>query len=566
MRQFRRFSPFGIVTVLLAVVWAVVAQTGSCPALVEQALASLGDNCDALDRNSACYGFNQVDSTFFTEVDPGFFSQPSDRSELTNLQSIQTAALDLDNNVWGIAVMNALANVPNTLPGQAVTFLLLGDAQVENRVDPHSAILPSEPLPVTVKRDASARSGPGANTNVVAVLIAGTELESDAINANGLWMRVVVNDRVAWVSRSDLEFETEPLSQLRMVTENTRTPMQAFYFSTGTGQPSCNEAPDVVTIQSRENLRVSLTVNGAEVGVGSTISFKQTGDATGVIVVQEGSLTLPDGTVVEAVQSVDVDLDEEGAITGFGDPRPPTDEELSWGAIADTALAVLFGELEIEITPPTPTPTPRPSGSGSGDSSQTTGTSVDCRNFRATSPLNGLAYGINTFYWDAAPGAEQYRVTVFNDGESDKGTFTQQFFADAPDTMVTGSIDQGSIGGGFQFSWIVEALVNGRVICTSQRVFTERAAAQPIPNPLVFTITGSCVGIDFIANWAGADPGDFITITVFQNAAGPIPLSGGVGASGSSLPFANMGSTVTNIQASASPSGKTASDPGPYTC
>jgi hypothetical protein len=39
---------------------------------------------------------------------------------------------------------------------------------------------------------------------------------------------------------------------------------------------------------------------------------------------------------------------------------------------------------------------------------------VDCRSFHATSPLNGLNYGENTFYWDAAPGATQYRVTVYN--------------------------------------------------------------------------------------------------------------------------------------------------------
>jgi hypothetical protein len=561
MRQFRRFSPFGIVTVLLAVVWAVMAQAGSCPTLVEQALSSLGDNCDALDRNSACYGFNQVDSTFFTEVDPGFFSQPSDRSELTNLQSIQTAALDIDNDVWGIAVMNALANVPNTLPGQAVTFLLLGDAQVENRVEPQSAILPSEPLPVSVKTNASARSGPGANTNVVAVLLTGTELEADAISRNGQWLRVVVNDRVAWVARSDLEFDTEPLSQLRMVTENTRTPMQAFYFSTGTGQPACNEAPDVVTIQSRENLRVNLTVNGAEVGVGSTISFKQTGDATGVIVVQEGSLTLPDGTVVEAVQSVDVDLDEEGTISDFGDPRPPTDEELSWGTIADTALAVLFGELEIEITPPTPTPTPGTSGAGSGDSSQTTGTGVDCSRFKPTSPLNGLAYGDNIFYWDAASGVDNYRVVVVNASENK----VVNFETDGMETTLTGALVQGNIGGGFDFGWRVEALVNGEVVCQTDFVYMQRGAASPIVLPLV--VSGMCVPTTIlILSWSGADPGDTVTFTYMDGVGMPGSIVGGTGTSGSAPGFIAIPQPITNIQAMASPSGKTGFDPGPYNC
>ncbi|MBL8162999.1 MAG: hypothetical protein JNJ61_13510, partial [Anaerolineae bacterium] len=41
------------------------AQTGdsACPALVEQALTQVGGNCSNLGRNSACYGFNQVQAT-----------------------------------------------------------------------------------------------------------------------------------------------------------------------------------------------------------------------------------------------------------------------------------------------------------------------------------------------------------------------------------------------------------------------------------------------------------------------------------------------------------------------
>ena len=39
--------------------------TGSCAAFVGQALTSVGNACDVLDRNSVCYGFNRIDAAFF---------------------------------------------------------------------------------------------------------------------------------------------------------------------------------------------------------------------------------------------------------------------------------------------------------------------------------------------------------------------------------------------------------------------------------------------------------------------------------------------------------------------
>ena len=36
----------------------------SCPALVQQALDSVGGNCGDLARNSACYGYDDVLATF----------------------------------------------------------------------------------------------------------------------------------------------------------------------------------------------------------------------------------------------------------------------------------------------------------------------------------------------------------------------------------------------------------------------------------------------------------------------------------------------------------------------
>src|SRR5687768_6811249 len=106
IRTVIRLISLGFMVIILGFAsYSVQAQTdnAACPALVEQALFELGSNCSALDRNSACYGYNLVDAAFSQPVADDFFSKPSDRSELVTLKTIQTTPLDLALEQWGIA-------------------------------------------------------------------------------------------------------------------------------------------------------------------------------------------------------------------------------------------------------------------------------------------------------------------------------------------------------------------------------------------------------------------------------------------------------------------------------
>jgi hypothetical protein len=125
------------VSLLLLGMSALQAQTSeTCPAPVIDAVHAIGTMCDNLDRNSACYGSDHVDATFSQPFDASTFDQPSDRAALDLFQSIVTAPLNASTGQWGAAVLKLQANIPNTLPGQVVTLLLLGDTQVQNVADP----------------------------------------------------------------------------------------------------------------------------------------------------------------------------------------------------------------------------------------------------------------------------------------------------------------------------------------------------------------------------------------------------------------------------------------------
>lgn len=125
---------------LVCTLASVQAQAEECPAIVNEALRPLSDLCNPLDRNSACYGADNVESTTFVEPRPAdFFVTPGDRAALAQLREIHPQPLDAATGTFGVAVMNLQANIPNTLPGQGVIFLLIGDARLTNEIPQGSA-------------------------------------------------------------------------------------------------------------------------------------------------------------------------------------------------------------------------------------------------------------------------------------------------------------------------------------------------------------------------------------------------------------------------------------------
>lgn len=286
-------------------------QGGICPALVDQALQALEQNCNGLGRNAACYGYDRVAATFNQPVEPEFFSQPADRADLVTLQTITTAALDIDNNQWGVALMNAQANLPGSLPGQSVTFLLLGDATVVNAVAEADAQLPVQPVTALTTTDTPLRTLAAANANLVLTIPSGQTVQADALSVDSTWVRVVLTGatpdeaRGGWVLRDQLT--GDGIDILPVITEETRTPMQAFVFRTGLGGPVCQEAPNSLVIQGPTNTQVALNVNGADIVVGSTVQLTSVNGAPSDIL---ENLDLP-ANIVDRLQAEDSNPTEE---------------------------------------------------------------------------------------------------------------------------------------------------------------------------------------------------------------------------------------------------------------
>ncbi len=323
----------------------------ACPQLVESALFQLGTNCANMEHNSVCYGFEHVDAIFTDDVPDEFFTQPADRAGLTTLDTIETAPFDAAQNVWGIAMMSVLANLPNTLPGQALVIMLLGDVTVENAVASDEALVHlEEPVIVRTAYVAALHSAPPtlySDTELVGAVLSSTALEADGISPDGRWLRVlfpVSREAAAWVSWEVLDSAAD-FSALPVIDDDSRTPMQVFYFSTGLGRPECAEVPpSQLFVQGPDEIEVDISANGIDIRVGSTAILQTVSDPSSPsglalqVIVPSGLVRInPDtpnermvGPAFTVRASLDFDADGNliAAAADFSEPRPLSQEEL----------------------------------------------------------------------------------------------------------------------------------------------------------------------------------------------------------------------------------------------
>lgn len=316
----------------------------TCPALVEQAVALASDVCQRLGRNEACYGHTQVSAAGWEGLTLDF-EQPGDRANVLELANIATAPLNAEDDSWGVAVLALQANLPGTLPGQNVTFVLFGDVEVENEVIPDAFNENLFRLTGQAASNANLRGGPGTNFNVVGSLQTGEALTFTGRNEAGNWLRLNSEGLTAWVFRDLVTLEdAAQIDALAVIGDAVEpgsygAPMQAFRFSTGIGQRACEEAPlSGLMIQAPRAATVNFQVNGVEIVIGSTALLRQDEDDSMLLANLDGTITVTIGDT-----TYDVPFDREVRIPPGQVPDPP--RRLTY----DEVRGIPFGLLPEEI-------------------------------------------------------------------------------------------------------------------------------------------------------------------------------------------------------------------------
>lgn len=314
-----------VVFVCLSVTVVTLAQE-ACPAIVEAALESLETICADTARNQACYGNDQLMATGRT--DDFVFAQVGDIEDVSELETISALPADSETGIWGVGLLRLQANLPDTLPGQNATILLLGDTELENRDE--------DTIIIAATANASAQVLASPDGILLRILTPGTEAAAFGRDETGEWIRVRAADVLpvyGWMEASLLDAEVD-FADLPVVENEAAlppTPMQAFVLRTGIGDPTCADTPDGVLIHTpNEATTVQFTVNGVNISVASTIRLGsvesdgqtnlllQTFEGTGVISTEFGVAVIPAGTQV----SVPLDASGEAPSGAPTDPEP----------------------------------------------------------------------------------------------------------------------------------------------------------------------------------------------------------------------------------------------------
>lgn len=350
-----------VMPLLLALLMPVIvaAQPLTCPAIVSEAIAAVGDACGGLGRNEACYGNLTLTATPRDTAKPLAFDAPGDRVNVADIVELELTALTENPSGWGIAIMALQANLPDNLPGQNATVVLFGDVQVENLGED----APTLPDVFVTGNNVNIRRTPSTSGAVVATLGSMPQQVVGRL-ADGSWLRLVLADGMdGWVSASvvSVDGDVDALPELAAdapAPTKAYKPMQAFRLRTGLGTPLCSEAPtDGIMIQTPGGAgTVEFEVNGVRIALGSTAVMRTTDDTLRVALVDgQAAITVAHQKGVIRTGRVGIfELDADGEATGEYTVENYTEADvaaLPVGLLPDSITVPSPGEAAVSGTP-----------------------------------------------------------------------------------------------------------------------------------------------------------------------------------------------------------------------
>lgn len=277
-------------------------------------------------RNQICYG-NIVLTAVPRDGAPSLkFEKTGDRASVTDIESLRLSSMSLADDSWGVALMKVQANLPDTLPGQNVTFLLFGDVEIDN------SALDAPEVKLTTTHDVNVRARPSSSANNILTSIkSGTIVAANGRLAGNSWVRIKLDGdkHGGWVSADYLKGDLNALAVVKP-TDTTWGPMQSFYFKTGKADRPCAEAPDSgILIQTPKGSgQIILNANDVEIRLGSTVYLQaQPGNVMTVSVVEGHATLTADGQtqLVPAGTQSTVHLDAAGKADGKPSVPKPYD-------------------------------------------------------------------------------------------------------------------------------------------------------------------------------------------------------------------------------------------------
>jgi hypothetical protein len=306
---------------------AILRAQEDCPTFVQTTIVTVNEVCNELGRDEACYGNENLEAV--GRADDFSFSAPGDVTDVANIESLRLASMQLEEQVWGVVMMELQANIATDTSqnaAQRVTLVLFGDVSIINQVPPLVE------LSAIAQADTQVYIRPNTSDTAIASLDAGTSVIANGRLDNSTWIRIALADGYGWVSADALQI-TGDVSTLAAADAQGEVfgPMQAFIMQTGDNERPCAQAPDDgVLIQTPQGVgEINFLINEVDVRLGSTGFFSTDQQALNVAILEgQGEITSEGETeIVEEGHYSTVPLDEEGLADGEPSDAEEYDDE-----------------------------------------------------------------------------------------------------------------------------------------------------------------------------------------------------------------------------------------------
>jgi len=338
---------YALLLMLFSITFHALAQTETCPEIVERALRITEESCDETGNNQVCYGHFSLEADPYVNDESFEFEEPGHRQQINALRSLRLSAMDELLGTWGIALMEVEAAL-ETGAAEDVTFVMFGDVELNN---------PATLFPIAATRSMNVRATPDTSGPIIGTLDEGNTLTASGRLEDSSWVRVRFADGTGWVFRDLIDSEID-LESLAVIDPDATAaediaygPMQVFYMQTAQQDAPCDEAPNSgMMIQTPEGAaEVTLLMNEVDISLRATAFVQAEPEGDMELFVLEGSAVVESNGVSHTLipgTSLRVPLDENGLANGA--PTEPEPFDIS----ALQALPTALLDTPVEIPEP----------------------------------------------------------------------------------------------------------------------------------------------------------------------------------------------------------------------
>jgi uncharacterized protein YraI len=334
-----------------------------CPEIVDRALTLTREGCGGTGSNRICYGHVLLDAELRDGADQEQFNDPGETTDVVNIQNLSLSALDTAAGVWGVVKMQLQPNITLEAQEDDVTFLVFGDAALENA---------TQLIPIITTTNLNIRSAPSTDSTIIESIGADESLVASGRSPDNAWLRLRLQDedetRNGWLATSLIETEYN-LEDLPVIDPNadeaddlfTYGPMQAFYFESNRDDAPCEEAPNSgLIIQTPEGeASVSVWIDEVIVELNATAFVQAQRDGNFTINVLDGAARVTangETQIAVAGQAIDVELNEDLSPQG----APGEARDIDAEDVQSLPTSLLDEEIDVEevLNAPEGAPTP----------------------------------------------------------------------------------------------------------------------------------------------------------------------------------------------------------------